>query len=101
MREIEAKEVQERLEAGEQLDIIDVREPEEVVQGHIKGITHIPLGELPERIGELDSSKEYIMVCRSSARSGQATAYLEANGYQASNMSGGMLSWTGETVKNF
>ncbi len=101
MREIEAKEVQERLEAGEQLDIIDVREPEEVVQGHIKGITHIPLGELPERIGELDFSKEYIMVCRSSARSGQATAYLEANGYQATNMAGGMLSWTGETVKNF
>ena len=101
MREIKASEVKERLEAGETLNLIDVRQPEEVAEGHIKGITHIPLGELPGRIGELDHSKEYIMVCRSSARSGQATEYLTANGFNAVNMAGGMLAWPGETVKNF
>ncbi len=89
MTAMSAKEVQQKLEAGETLHIIDVREPFEVEEGHIKGITHIPLGELEERIGELDKNKEYIMVCK-------ATAYLEAMGYQAINMNGGMMAWEGE-----
>ena len=93
-----AKEVQQRLEAGEILNIIDVREPMEVEEGHIKGITHIPLGELAERIGELDKNTDYIIVCRSGARSGKATAYLQEQGYKAINMAGGMLSWEGETI---
>ena len=96
MTAMSAKEVQQKLEAGETLHIIDVREPFEVEEGHIKGITHIPLGELEERIGELDKNKEYIMVCRSGARSSKATAYLQAMGYQAINMNGGMMAWEGE-----
>jgi len=98
MTAMTAKEVQERLEAGEKWNIIDVREPMEVEEGHIKGITHIPLGELEERIGELDKNTEYIMVCRSGARSGRATAYLQENGFKAINMTGGMMSWEGETI---
>ena len=93
-----AKDLQKKLEAGETLHIIDVREPFEVEEAHIKGITPIPLGELDERIGELDKNKEYIMVCRSGARSGKATAYLQDKGYQAINMTGGMMAWEGETV---
>ena len=73
-----AKEVQQRLEAGEILNIIDVREPMEVEEGHIKGITHIPLGELAERIGELDKNTEYIIVCRSGARSGNDSLFVGA-----------------------
>jgi rhodanese-related sulfurtransferase len=98
MIDMTAKEVQQKLEAGEILNIIDVREPTEVEEGHIKGITHIPLGELEERIGELDKNTEYIMVCRSGARSGKAKAYLQEHGYKAINMAGGMLSWEGETI---
>ena len=45
---------------------------------------------------ELDKSKEYIMVCRSGGRSGQATMFLESQGYNVINMNGGMLAWEGE-----
>lgn len=96
MKEISTTEVQRRLEAGEQLHLIDVREEFEVQEGHIPGVVNIPLGTLPERLNELDKSKFYIMVCRSSARSGQATAFLETKGFDAANMVGGMLAWEGE-----
>lgn len=101
MKEITAREVQERIEARELLTIIDVREPEEVAEGHIKDVIHIPLGEIQERVGELEKNKEYILVCRSSARSGKAAAYLESAGYHVTNMVGGMLAWKGNTVKIF
>lgn len=96
MKEISIQEVQQRLENGEQLNLIDVREVAEVNEGHIPGITNIPLGLLEFRMHELDKNKPYIMVCRSSARSGQATAFLTAQGYDATNMVGGMLAWQGE-----
>lgn len=96
MKEISVQEVQQRLENGEQLNLIDVREVAEVNEGHIPGIINIPLGLLEFRMHELDKNKPYIMVCRSSARSGQATAFLTAQGYNATNMVGGMLAWQGE-----
>ena len=96
MKEISTTEVQIRLEAGEPLHLIDVREVAEVQEGHIPGIVNIPLGTLPERVSELDQNKPYIMVCRSSARSGQATAFLESQGFDATNMVGGMLAWEGD-----
>ncbi|MDN4493050.1 rhodanese-like domain-containing protein [Ureibacillus aquaedulcis] len=96
MKEISAKEVQQRIENGEMLNLIDVREVDEVQAGHIPGITHIPLGLLEFRTHELDKNKPYIMVCRSGGRSGQATQYLESQGYDATNMTGGMLSWEGQ-----
>ena len=96
MKEISTTEVQRRLEAGEKLNLIDVREVEEVQDGHIPGIVNIPLGLLEFRMHELDKNTPYIMVCRSSARSGRATAFLEAQGYDVTNMVGGMLAWEGE-----
>lgn len=96
MKEISVQEVQQRLQNGEQLNLIDVREVAEVNEGHIPGIINIPLGLLEFRMHELDKNKPYIMVCRSSARSGQATAFLTAQGYNATNMVGGMLAWQGE-----
>ncbi|MGN7478367.1 rhodanese-like domain-containing protein [Solibacillus silvestris] len=96
MKEISAKEVQQRIENGEKLNLIDVREVDEVQAGHISGIVHIPLGLIKFHIHELDNNKPYIIVCRSGARSGQATQYLESQGYDAANMTGGMLAWEGE-----
>lgn len=96
MKEITATEVQKRLEHGENLNIIDVREVEEVQAGHIPGITNIPLGLLEFRAHELDKNKPYIMVCRSGGRSGQASKYLESQGFNVTNMTGGMLSWEGK-----
>ena len=96
MKEISTIEVQRRLEVGEKLNLIDVREVAEVQGGHIPGIVNIPLGLLEFRMHELDKNTPYIMVCRSSARSGQATAFLEAQGYDVTNMVGGMLAWEGK-----
>lgn len=96
MKEISTTEVQQRLENGEQLNLIDVREVAEVQEGHIPGIINIPLGSLGSRMQELDKTKSYIMICRSSGRSGQATVFLEAYGYDVTNMVGGMLDWAGD-----
>lgn len=96
MKEINAKEVQKRLDNGEKLNLIDVREVDEVQAGHILGITHIPLGLLEFRTHELDKNESYIMVCRSGGRSGQATQFLQAQGFDVTNMTGGMLSWEGK-----
>lgn len=96
MKEITAKEVQQLIENGEKLNIIDVREVEEVQAGHIPGITNIPLGLLEFRTQDLDKSKSYVMVCRSGGRSGQATQYLDSLGFDVTNMTGGMLAWEGK-----
>lgn len=96
MKEITPQEVQERLENGEKLNLIDVREVDEVQAGHIPGITHIPLGLLEFRAHELDKNNPYIMVCRSGGRSGKATEFLQSQGFDVTNMSGGMLAWEGE-----
>jgi rhodanese-related sulfurtransferase len=95
MKEITAKEVETLLNEGEKLDIIDVREVDEVIAGKIPGAVNIPLGLIEFRMHELDKSKEYIMVCRSGARSDRATQFLEYHGFNVINMTGGMLSWDG------
>ena len=97
MKEITPVEVKDLLESGEQLNLVDVREDDEVAEGIIPGAIHIPLGEVAERVGELDKSKPYIIICRSGGRSGRATEFLEDAGYDAANMTGGMLEWEGET----
>lgn len=98
MKTITPEELQERLEAGEELNIIDVREDEEVAAGMIPGAQHIPLGQVEERVGELDTAKEYHMVCRGGRRSAVACEILEANGVKSVNMEGGMTAWNGETI---
>ncbi|WP_318616244.1 rhodanese-like domain-containing protein [Sporosarcina sp. YIM B06819] len=97
MKEITTTELQQLVEQGQQLNLVDVRESDEVAQGVIPGAIHIPLGEVPERLDELDKAKSYIMICRSGGRSGRATAFLDAEGYDVTNMVGGMLEWAGAT----
>ncbi|WP_210364862.1 rhodanese-like domain-containing protein [Bacillus sp. REN3] len=102
MRNIETittDEVQKRIEAGEKLELVDVREHDEVEAGMIPGAKHIPMGEIPERLNEFDKEKEYIFVCRSSARSGNVCYYLSDQGFKVKNMVGGMLDWKGETTR--
>jgi len=96
MKEITPKEVETFIQEGKQLNIIDVREVDEVAAGKIPGAVNIPLGTIESRMNELDKSAEYIMVCRSGGRSGRATQFLEREGYNVINMSGGMLAWEGE-----
>lgn len=96
MKTMTAEELVQLLDANEELNIIDVREDFEVANGMIPGAVHIPLGFLPERLKELDPSKEYIIVCHSGYRSSMACQYLEENGFQATNLEGGMESYDGE-----
>ncbi|ANU10588.1 Rhodanese-related sulfurtransferase [Planococcus antarcticus DSM 14505] len=98
MRTITADKLQQQVEAGENLNIIDVREADEVVAGMIPGAKHIPLGEVEERIGELDADKEYYMVCRAGRRSEMACGILESSDFNTVNVEGGMTSWNGETI---
>lgn len=79
--------------------VIDVREPEEVAHGMLPEAKHIALGELPDRTDELDADKPVLLVCRSGNRSGQAAEYLTAMGFgDVTNLTGGMLDYTGPTV---
>ena len=97
MKEITPINVNAKLENGEALNLIDVREADEVAEGMIPGAVHIPLGDVEARAGELDKARAYIMICRSGGRSGRATELLEAEGYDVTNMTGGMLAWEGAT----
>ncbi|GAA3609359.1 rhodanese-like domain-containing protein [Kineosporia mesophila] len=72
--------------------IVDVREPDEWQAGHISGAVHIPLMELPARTGDLPEGDVYV-ICRSGGRSARAVAWLEQNGFEAVNVSGGMGAW--------
>lgn len=100
MKTMTIEEILNLLDANEDLNIIDVREDDEVAEGMIPGATHIPLGEVPERLGELDKSKQYIIVCRSGGRSGRACEFLAQQGYDATNLEGGMLAYDGELEFN-
>lgn len=73
--------------------LLDVREPMEWSAGHAPGATHIPMGELVERVGELRTDRRIICVCRSGNRSSQVTAWLRGQGFDAVNMDGGMGRW--------
>ncbi|MBM7572305.1 rhodanese-like domain-containing protein [Aquibacillus albus] len=97
MKEISAKELEEIVGKGKSLNIVDVREDEEVATGMIPNTLHIPLGEIESRESELDKNKDYIFVCRSGRRSAMACEFLEAKGYNVTNMTGGMLDWAGPT----
>ena len=93
---ITTDELQQKLEAGEKLELVDVREDEEVAAGMIPGSKHIKMMDIPNRLNELDREKEYIFICRSSARSGNVCHYLQDQGYKVKNMIGGMLEWRGK-----
>jgi adenylyltransferase/sulfurtransferase len=87
-------EVKRRLDAGEALLILDVREPQEYQINRIPGSTLIPLGELPRRYQELDPDQEIIAQCKSGQRSAKAADYLRTVGFKnVKNLRGGILAW--------
>ena len=73
--------------------LLDVREPQEYADGHIAGAVLIPLGDLARRMGELPQDREIVCVCHSGSRSGAATRRLTGAGYNAINLTGGMMGW--------
>ena len=101
--EIGAAELKERLDQGEELDLVDVREPFEWRIANLEsyGARLIPMGDLEERLDELDPDRETVFICRSGARSGDVTRYLRQRGFQrARNLRGGMMAWGDEVDPN-
>ncbi|MEJ5914285.1 rhodanese-like domain-containing protein [Pseudokineococcus sp. 1T1Z-3] len=72
--------------------LVDVREDDEWELGHAPGALHIPLGDLPARLGELPEEGAHV-VCRSGGRSARAVAWLQQNGVDAVDVAGGMGAW--------
>lgn len=95
MNKITPLEVEKSLRTNKPMHLIDVREADELKEGKIAGVIHIPLGLLESRMNELDKDTEYAIICRSDRRSGEATEFLTSHGYQAKNMVGGMIDWKG------
>jgi sulfur-carrier protein adenylyltransferase/sulfurtransferase len=94
VEEITALELKQKLDAGEDLTIVDVREPREWEICRIEGARLIPLGSLREHLHEFDSSKTYVMQCRSGVRSAKAIGQLRQAGLRRLvNLKGGILAW--------
>ena len=90
---IEVEELKRRLDAGEDVFVLDVREPHEYQICNLKGHL-IPLGDLPKRVHELDSSREIVAHCRSGMRSADAVEFLQKAGFRKVwNLTGGILAW--------
>jgi adenylyltransferase/sulfurtransferase len=90
---IEVEELKRRLDAGEDIFVLDVREPHEYQICNINGYL-IPLGDLPKRVHELDSSREIVAHCRSGVRSAKAVTFLQQAGFRkVKNLTGGILAW--------
>jgi len=91
--EIQVEELKSRLDSGEDVFVLDVREPHEYQICNISGYL-IPLGDLPKRVHELDSSREIVAHCRSGARSAKAVDFLRQAGFKkVHNLAGGILAW--------
>lgn len=86
-----------RILAEGQIQVIDVRTPEEYAEGHIPGVPLKPMQDVAEWMDELDPNKSYVFVCRSGNRSQRVAEFLQSNGFpHVGNYHGGMLIWDGE-----
>jgi rhodanese-related sulfurtransferase len=75
--------------------VIDVREPWEVALASIPDVRHIPMAEIPARLGELDRHQEIVVMCRSGGRSTKVAQFLANNGFESvANLTGGILAWS-------
>ena len=91
--DIQVEALKKRLDRGDDLFILDVREPHEYQISNLGGYL-IPLGDLPKRVNELDSSKEIVAHCRSGGRSAKAVNFLRQAGFKkVHNLAGGILAW--------
>jgi adenylyltransferase/sulfurtransferase len=95
LSEIDPVDVKKKIDRGDKFILIDVREPHEYQINRIPTSRLIPLGTLPKALPELDPNAEYVMQCKSGARSGKATDFLRQAGFKnVRNMKGGILAWS-------
>jgi rhodanese-related sulfurtransferase len=95
--EVPVQELKRRLDAGEPLLLLDVREPWECTIARLPGSVNIPLNEIPRRLQELGVAGDIVVMCKSGGRSRRAAEYLLAQGFErVGNLSGGINAWTRE-----
>jgi len=96
MNVITTEQLLQKIEAGEEISVIDVRESDEVANGIIPGAKHIALGQIESNMDQLDKSVPHYIVCKAGGRSAMACEILEENGYNVTNIARGMMDWDGE-----
>jgi adenylyltransferase/sulfurtransferase len=93
-RDITSVEFKQRLDRGDKLTLVDVREPNEFQINRIPGTVLIPLGEIPRRYAELDKNDEIVVHCKTGGRSAKAADFLRSVGFsRVLNLKGGILDW--------
>jgi rhodanese-related sulfurtransferase len=96
-KEVDRAEARQMIDAGAQL--VDVRADHEWEAGHLPGAVHIPLADLPTRVGEIDKDRPVILYCRGGNRSTMATTALAEAGYDAAKLSEGATGWEEEGLE--
>jgi len=98
MPEITATELKQRLDRGDDIQIIDVREANEVAIAKLPNAVHIPLGQVVNRMGEIDSNRETVVHCKMGGRSAKAIEALKRSGFSGNliNLKGGITAWSNE-----
>jgi rhodanese-related sulfurtransferase len=93
--EIFPRELKEKLDAGLPIVLLDVREPEEIRIAEFPRALHIPMGDVPARISELDPEAEIVVICHHGIRSAQVAGYLMSLGFEkVLNLQGGIDAWS-------
>jgi len=98
MQETTAAELKAKMDAGEDIQLIDVRQPDEYAFAKIEGAKLIPLGEVIARMNEIDPSRETIIHCKMGGRSARAIEALQQRGFTGSlsNLVGGITAWSND-----
>jgi len=98
MEEITPAELKQRLDKGDDIQIVDVREDNEVAIGRLPNSIHIPVGQILNRMSEIDPSRETVVHCKMGGRSARAIEALKHSGFQGKliNLKGGILRWSDE-----
>jgi len=98
MQEITASELKAQIDAGVDIQLIDVRQPDEYAFAKIDGAKLIPLGEIISRMGEIDETRDTVIHCKMGGRSARAIEALERSGFKGRlrNLAGGITAWSNE-----
>jgi rhodanese-related sulfurtransferase len=98
MEEITATELKQRLDKGDDIQILDVREDNEFAYARIPNSIHIPLAQVLSRVNEIDPNRETVVHCKMGGRSARAIDALMRSGYTGKlmNLKGGILAWSNE-----
>jgi len=96
VREIESRDLQARMAAGDELQVLDIRAHGEVAAGKLPMADHVPIHLIPLRMSEFPADRDIVLYCRSGARAHHACAYLIQQGVRnVVNLGGGIVGWAG------